>query len=69
VSGKKTTRAGDDNPRPWRPPPDAPDGKQTRVGDTNPSTFGWTSPRWREPGEPDQGDVEKDRRHGAIERC
>jgi hypothetical protein len=32
------------------------------VGDTNPSTFGWTSPRWREQGEPDQGDVEKDRR-------
>jgi hypothetical protein len=61
VSGKKPTRVGDDNPR-WGPKPDVPESEPTRVGDNHPSRFEWTSPRWREDPEPEQGDVEKDRR-------
>jgi hypothetical protein len=60
VSQNKPTRVGDDNPR-WGPGSDAPDSEPTRVGDDNPN-FDWGSPRWREDDEPEQGDVEKDRR-------
>jgi hypothetical protein len=60
VSRNKPTRAGDDNPK-WGPGSDVPDSEPTRVGDTNPS-FDWASPRWREDKEPEQGDVERDRR-------